>query len=121
MGWVVRYFRKSDGSVPARQFEGLLSQKLKLRAKLHRMTKEVADSEGRLGGGYFEPCHGWDDLCEIRVIQGSDLARFICARHGESLVLLEGVLKRVREETPQSVFAQAVENLREYRETRDAL
>lgn len=118
MAWQVRYFRRRDGSFPAREFRGTLPGPL--RAKLLRITQEVAASDGKIGSGYYEICHSHPGLSETRARFQDDLGRFICARDGDMLVLLTGVLKPIREATPSVVLEQADLFLAEYRETKAA-
>jgi hypothetical protein len=115
MPWQVKYFEERERTIPAKRFENTLPKKL--RAKLLRITKEVAASDGAIGGGYFEPCHNYPGLYEVRVRFGQDLARFLCARDGNTLVLLGGVFKQMGEETPEDCFVEATTALTEYRET----
>lgn len=119
MAWQVSYFRRRDGAVPARDFQQALPEAL--RAKLLRITREVAQSEGTLGGGYYEILHSHPGLSETRARSGRDLGRFICTRDADSLVLLTGVLKATNEPTPEAVLDDADALLAEYRETKDAL
>lgn len=109
---------RRDGVIPAKVFEDSLPDPL--RFKLLRFTQEVANSNGSLGGGYFEPCHDYPGLFEVRVGRGDELARFLCARDGDTLILLGGVHKRVNEASPQSCFREASEDLTQYRETGNA-
>jgi hypothetical protein len=119
MPWDVKYFVRADDSIPARDFQSDLP--IKLRTKLLRITLEVAISDGALGGGFFEVCHAHPGLHEIRVRHQRDLARFVCTRDGDSLILLTGVLKVTGEATPEATFVEADGFLAEYRKTGHAV
>ncbi|MBV8134492.1 MAG: hypothetical protein JO121_02465 [Deltaproteobacteria bacterium] len=116
MAWQVKYFKREDGTVPAHAFQEGLPKKL--RAKLLKFTKEAADSEGKLGGGYYEVCHSRPGISETRAKLGKDLARFLCGRDGDRLVILTGVLKGIDEPTPDASFDGAEAFLAEYNKTK---
>lgn len=120
MPWTIRYFQTEAGAIPAHEFRALLPAKL--RAKLDLFTEETAKSEGTLGAGIFQACHGgYGDLFKIRAKLGNELARYFCGIEGRMLILLDGIHKRVGQATPDSVLNRAAGRLDEYRRTRRAV
>lgn len=117
MPWTVRYFVEADGSVPAEEFEDALPPKL--RGKLLGFIEQVALYEGDVGAGIFHKCHGgYSDLYEVRAKREKLLARSLCARDGDNLILLGGVSKKLDEPTPDADLMRADGCLSRYRETR---
>jgi hypothetical protein len=119
MAWEVKYFRKRDGTVPAKSFQEALPPKL--RAKLLRITQEAAQTEGAIGGGYYEICHSHPGLSETRAKFQKDLGRFVCGRDGNTLILLTGVRKLLGQPTPPALLDEADALLSEYQETKDTV
>ena len=81
----------------------------------------VAENGWTTGGGYFEACHGYADLFEIRVKVSKRLGRVYCTVDGGRLVLLSGLVKREGEATPRAVLDEAAAYLQEYKRTRSVL
>ncbi|HEY2476019.1 MAG TPA: hypothetical protein VGI19_14610 [Candidatus Cybelea sp.] len=105
MSWEIEYYEMVTGDQPAETFEDNLP--MKLRARLTRFTEAVAESEGTIGGGYWEPCHDWPGLFEVRAQVARDLGRYYATVDGLKLVLLHGYQKRHGEPTPQAIFQEA--------------
>lgn len=94
MAWRIEYFESSDGRVPAAEFEDSIDAKLK--GKLNVFAAEAARSEGAIGGGIFEKCHGYSDLYEVRAKLGKELGREFCTRDNNCLIMLHGCVKKPR-------------------------
>ena len=116
MAWNIKYFQKVDGSVPAVDFEDSIPEKM--MAKLHVWLESIAESEGKIGGGRFEKCHGLPDLWEVRVRLGYQLGRELCTRDGDSLILLHGFVKPNGTPSPPAELNTAMVYLEEYRATK---
>jgi hypothetical protein len=110
MSWEIEYFERPTGEQPAEVFEGDLPPRL--LARLIRFAEAAAESRGTIGGGYWEPCHDWPGLFEVRAELARDLGRYYATVDGNRMVLLDGFQKRRGEPTPQAVFATA-ENYRQ--------
>jgi hypothetical protein len=99
MSWTIKYFRTRGGVMPARDFRRLLPAKL--RSKLDRYAAATAANEGAIGGGIFQSFHApYAGLSKVRARHGPDLARYLCAVDGDSLILLDGVQKRINQPAP---------------------
>jgi hypothetical protein len=116
MSWTVRFFVTSDGSAPQREFIEALPTTL--RAALLGKIAATAEVSGKIGGHIFHPLHTVSGLFEIRAKSGVDLARSLCCRDGQNLILLNGVRKRIEEPTPEADVSRAVELRRQYLETK---
>jgi hypothetical protein len=116
MPWSIRYFVESDGSIPAAEFEDSLPDAL--RGKMATIVRAVSIEQWGLGGGYFEICHGYPNLFEVRVKRGRDLAREFCTVSEGLLVLLDGILKAEGEATPREAFDRAAGRLERYQHSR---
>lgn len=118
MAWTIRYFIDDDGSLPAEEFEGCVANE-RLLVKLLAFIEQVALNEGRIGGGIFEKCHGgYSDLYEVRAKRGKELARSLCTRDGNNLILLWGVSKLIDQPTPTADLDRAQALLDRYRKTK---
>lgn len=113
MPWTIRYFVEDDGSMPAEVFEDSLSDRM--QGRLLGFISEVARNEGRIGGRIFHKCFDFSNLYEVRARVAKELARSLCSRDGNNLILLGGVVKGVDEETPRLALAEAAERLDRYR------
>ncbi len=116
MPWTIRYFVESDGTMPAEEFEDGLPDRV--QGRLFGFIKQVAENEGRIGGRIFRKCFGYSDLWEIRARVAKQLARSLCTRDGNNLILLGGVLKGVDEETPKEDLDEAERRLDRYKKTK---
>jgi hypothetical protein len=115
--WTVRYFVDDDGSMPADEFESSLPPKL--LGKLLGFIELVARNDGAVGAGIFHKCHGgYSDIYEVRAKREKSLARTLCARDGDNLILLGGVYKQLDEPTPEADLVQAAARLDRYRKTK---
>jgi hypothetical protein len=117
--WEVEYYERETGEQPVELFEDTINPKL--WGKLSRNLEAVAKEKWRLGGGVFEVCHDFPDLCEIRARHSRDLGRVLCyVDRGppERLVLLTGVIKVIGTPTPREAFIEAAGYLADYRVSR---
>jgi len=80
--------------------------------------EQVAQAEGKLGGRIFRKCFEYSGLYEVRARVAKELARSICARDGDNLILLGGVLKGVDEATPLADLEKAEHRLNRYKQTK---
>jgi hypothetical protein len=113
MAWEIEYFELESGRQPAEDFEDAIPRGL--RAKLLRFAEQVAESEGKLGGGYWEPCHGHAGVFAVRVIHNNELGRYYAAVDGNRMVLLHGYRKRPGQATPAAIYGVADRHLGDYR------
>lgn len=110
MQFEVEYYDKPDGSLPAEEF--ILSQENKMKAKIFH-TLELLEYHGNeLREPYSK--HLEDGIFELRVKQGSDIARvmyfFVI---GRKIILTNGFIKKT-EKTPASELALAKKYRNEY-------
>ncbi len=93
----VEYYEKSDGTYPAEEF--ILSQNLKMQAKLFRLLELLELKGNELREPYSKPLS--DGIFEIRAIQGSDITRvlyfFVV---GKKVILTNGFVKKTQK-TPK--------------------
>jgi hypothetical protein len=103
-------FVEADGSIPQRKFYAKLGKKNpKLLQALLGKIKATAEVEGKIGAHIFKALHKpYSGLAEVRAISGVDLARSLCCRDGNDLVLFNGVNKRCEEETPDPDLKEAL-------------
>lgn len=120
MSWTVRHFIEADGSIPHRKFiEELGKKHPKLLLSLLGKIKATAEVEGKIGTHIFKPLHKpFSGLFEVRAMSGIELARSLCCRDGDNLILLNGVKKRCDEETPESALREARRLSKLYFETK---
>lgn len=116
MPWTIRYYVESDGTMPAEEYEDSLPDRM--QGRLLGFIEQVALSEGRIGGRIFRKCFGYPDLSEIRARVANQLARSLCARDGDNLILLGGLLKGVDEPTPIAALDEAARRLSRYKKTK---
>jgi len=116
MAWNAQFFETRDGECPALDF--LNGVHAKMQARLAVLVEAVEQNGFGLGGGYFEACHGYSDLFEIRAKVSRSLGRIYCTLDGGILVLVSGLLKEEGEATPEAALEQAAAYIREYRETK---
>ena len=112
MDWDIVYYEEASGRQPGEVFEDSIPKKL--AGKLNRFAIAVSKEKFALGGGYFEACHGFPDLFEIRAQVGDDLGRQFCTVDGNRLVLLSGLIKKARNPSPQTAFVEAAAYLADY-------
>lgn len=102
--------------MPAEEFEDSLPDRM--QGRLFGFIKQVADSEGKIGGRIFRKCFGYSDLWEVRARVANQLARSLCSRDGDNLILLGGLVKGVDEETPLAALDEAAKRLGRYKKTK---
>jgi len=113
----VEYYEKSDGSFPAEEF--ILSQDLKMKAKLFKMLELLEERGNKLREPYSKFLE--DGIFEIRAVQGSNITRvlyfFVVDK---KIILTHGFVKKTQK-TPPSEIRTAKDYRDEYlkREERD--
>ena len=95
----VEYYKKSDGTFPAEEF--ILSQDVKMRAKLFRLLELLELKGNDLREPYSKPLS--DGIFEIRAAQGNNISRvlyfFVV---GKKVILTNGFVKKSSENTGKS-------------------
>jgi hypothetical protein len=115
VGWTLEYYEQHDGTQPGEVFEDWLDRKhAKLGGKLLRLATEVEAQGPNLGGGYFEPCHDYEGLWEIRARFQKSLGREFLGFDDDRAVLLHGYVKGVDEPAHVEEFKQAHKFWRDY-------
>jgi len=71
--FTVEYFEREDGTFPAEEF--ILSQNIKMRAKIFRMLELLELKGNELREPYSKKIS--DDIYELRTKQGSDITRIL--------------------------------------------
>lgn len=104
MKFIVEFFEKEDGTVPAEEF--ILSQNVKMRAKLFRML-ELLELKGiELREPYSKML--CDGIYEVRAKQGTDISRvlyfFVIERR---IILTNGFVKKTQK-TPKREIELAI-------------
>ncbi len=119
MKWTIEYFEQVDTTQPAEIFEDTLDAVYpKLSGKLLRVVVELQAYGNMLGGGYFEKCHDYEGMWEIRVIHGGTLAREFFGFDGKRIVLLHGYTKRTGQSASERDLKKAFAYWTEYMRTR---
>lgn len=99
----VEYYRKNDGTYPAEEF--ILSQDIKMQAKLFRLLELLELKGNELRGPYSKSLS--DGIFEIRAVQGNNITRvlyfFVI---GKKIILTNGFVKKTQK-TPESEIALA--------------
>ncbi len=89
----VEYYEKSDGTYPAEEF--ILSQDLKMQAKIFRLIELLELKGNKLREPYSKPLS--DGIFEIRAIQGNNITRvlyfFVV---GKKIILTNGFVKKTQ-------------------------
>jgi phage-related protein len=92
----VEFFRSQNGAVPVRDFLEELGNNPKLRAKVFRSINLLEQFGSGLPGPHAASIVG-RDFRELRIRQGSNIARIFFVAHGEDqVVLLHGFLKKTQ-------------------------
>lgn len=99
----VEYYRKNDGTYPAEEF--ILSQDIKMQAKLFRLLELLELKGNELRGPYSKSLS--DGIFEIRAVQGNNITRvlyfFVI---GKKIILTNGFVKKTQK-TPEGEIALA--------------
>ena len=110
MKFDVEFFVKADGTYPAEAF--ILAQDFKMQSKLFRGL-ELLESRGNELGEPYSSYLG-DGIFEVRVKQGSEIARvlyfFVV---GKKIILTNGFIKKTQK-TPQNENKLAKKYRKEY-------
>ena len=106
----VEYFEKEDGTYPAEEF--ILSQDVKMRAKLFRLLELLEEKGNTLREPYSKSLD--DGIFEIRTKFGSDITRvlyfFVV---GKKVILTNGFIKKTQK-TPASEITLAKQYRADY-------
>ena len=106
----VEYFEKEDGTYPAEEF--ILSQDVKMRAKLFRLLELLEEKGNTLREPYSKSLD--DGIFEIRAKQGNNITRVLYFVYvGNKIILTNGFVKK-SQKTPPSEIALAKKYRAEY-------
>lgn len=106
----VEYFEKEDGTYPAEEF--ILSQDVKMRAKLFRLLELLEEKGNTLREPYSKSLD--DGIFEIRAKQGSNITRVLYFFYiGNKIILTNGFIKK-SQKTPSSEIDLAKKYRAEY-------
>lgn len=106
----VEYFEKEDGTYPAEEF--ILSQDVKMRAKLFRLFELLEEKGNTLREPYSKSLD--DGIFEIRAKQGNNITRVLYFFYvGNKIILTNGFVKK-SQKTPPSEIALAKKYRAEY-------
>ncbi len=106
----VEYFEKEDGTYPAEEF--ILSQDVKMRAKLFRLLELLEEKGNTLREPYSKSLD--DGIFEIRAKQGNNITRVLYFFYiGNKIILTNGFVKK-SPKTPPSEIALAKKYRAEY-------
>lgn len=93
----VEYFEKEDGTYPAEEF--ILSQDVKMRAKLFRLLELLEEKGNTLREPYSKSLD--DGIFEIRAKQGSNITRVLYFFYiGNKIILTNGFIKKSQKTPP---------------------
>ena len=110
----VEYFEKQDGSIPVEEF--LLSQDVKMRAKIYRLLLLLEEFGNTLREPYSKSLK--DGIFEIRAKQGTDISRvlyfFVVDR---KIILTNGFVKKTQK-TPSEEIELAKKYRKDYEDRR---
>ena len=96
----VEYFEKEDGTYPAEEF--ILSQDVKMRAKLFRLLELLEEKGNTLREPYSKPLD--DGIFEIRAKQGSNITRVLYFFYiGNKIILTNGFIKKSQKTPPSEI------------------
>ncbi len=113
----VEYYKKSDGTFPAEEF--ILSQDVKMRAKLFRLLELLELKGNDLREPYSKPLS--DGIFEIRAAQGNNISRvlyfFVV---GKKVILTNGFVKK-SQKTPANQIALAKKYRADYESRKENL
>ena len=96
----VEYFEKEDGTYPAEEF--ILSQDVKMRAKLFRLLELLEEKGNTLREPYSKSLD--DGIFEIRAKQGSNITRVLYFFYiGNKINLTTGFIKKSQKTPPSEI------------------
>ena len=96
----VEYFEKEDGTYPAEEF--ILSQDVKMRAKLFRLLELLEEKGNTLREPYSKALD--DGIFEIRAKQGSNITRVLYFFYiGNKIILTNGFIKKSQKTPPSEI------------------
>lgn len=96
----VEYFEKEDGTYPAEEF--ILSQDVKMRAKLFRLLELLEEKGNTLREPYSKSLD--DGIFEIRAKQGSNITRVLYFFYvGNKIILTNGFIKKSQKTPPSEI------------------
>lgn len=96
----VEYFEKEDGTYPAEEF--ILSQDVKMRAKLFRLLELLEAKGNTLREPYSKSLD--DGIFEIRAKQGSNITRVLYFFYiGNKIILTNGFIKKSQKTPPSEI------------------
>ena len=96
----VEYFEKEDGTYPAKEF--ILSQDVKMRAKLFRLLELLEEKGNTLREPYSKSLD--DGIFEIRAKQGSNITRVLYFFYiGNKIILTNGFIKKSQKTPPSEI------------------
>lgn len=96
----VEYFEKEDGTYTAEEF--ILSQDVKMRAKLFRLLELLEEKGNTLREPYSKSLD--DGIFEIRAKQGSNITRVLYFFYiGNKIILTNGFIKKSQKTPPSEI------------------
>ena len=96
----VEYYEKEDGTYPAEEF--ILSQDVKMRAKLFRLLELLEEKGNTLREPYSKSLD--DGIFEIRAKQGSNITRVLYFFYiGNKIILTNGFIKKSQKTPPSEI------------------
>ena len=96
----VEYFEKEDCTYPAEEF--ILSQDVKMRAKLFRLLELLEEKGNTLREPYSKSLD--DGIFEIRAKQGSNITRVLYFFYiGNKIILTNGFIKKSQKTPPSEI------------------
>lgn len=96
----VEYFEKEDGTYPAEEF--ILSQDVKMRAKLFRLLELLEEKGNTLREPYSKSLD--DGIFEIRAKQGSNITCVLYFFYiGNKIILTNGFIKKSQKTPPSEI------------------
>lgn len=99
----VEYYRKNDGTYPAEEF--ILSQDIKMQAKLFRLLELLELKGNELRGPYSKSLS--DGIFEIRAVQGNNITRVLYFFVIDKKIILTNGFVKKTQKTPESEIALA--------------
>ena len=96
----VEYFEKEDGTYPAEEF--ILSQDVKMRAKLFRLLELLEEKGNTLREPYYKSLDA--GIFEIRPKKGSNITRVLYFFYiGNKIILTNGFIKKSQKTPPSEI------------------
>lgn len=109
------FYETEDGSKPAREF--MLSQEIKMKAKLFRLVDMLEQYGNELREPYSKSLG--DGIFEIRAKVGTDVTRVLYFFYYEGRIILTNGFVKKSQETPQNEIKKAKLYRREFLERSD--